>query len=121
MKKLSEYKDEEALDVLADLLDPMISILADSELKDAFNSSENKIAVVKIAIKNHKKEVMEILATLEGIPVEEYHCNIFTLPVKCLEILNDKELVDFFNMQAQEMNSENASGSAMVNIKERRK
>lgn len=94
--KLSEIKNEDALDVLADLLDPVVEIVSDEEVKKA-NENGGKLLAVKVAIKNHKKAIMTILATLDGCPVDEYECNVYTLPMKVMEILNDDNMVAFFS------------------------
>lgn len=120
MKKLSEYKDEEALDILADLLEPASEIMADPDFARAYRAN-NRMGAVKVAIKNHKRCVMEILAILDGVPVEEYHCNIFSLPVKLLSILNDRALVTGFTSQVQEMTSDITSGPATENTEENEK
>ena len=96
MKKLSEYKNEEALDLLADIIEPASTILADKSVKEAFKS-KNKFKTAKVAIKSHKKEIIEILARLDGVEPNEYHCNVFTLPATVLQILQDQQLVDFFS------------------------
>lgn len=99
--KLSEYKNEAALDLLVDIAEPAAEIFADKEITESLRRGDKKISVVKNAIKNHKKSVIEILAALDGIPVEEYSCNVFTLPAKLLEILNDKDLIEFFSSAVQ--------------------
>lgn len=99
--KLSEIKNEEAIDVLADIIEPLAEILSDKELAKAIQKKEKAIKGVSIAIKNHKSEVIQILARLDGVPVEDYSCNVFTLPIKVMELLNDKELLDFFKSQGQ--------------------
>lgn len=101
MKKLSEYKNEEALELLADLIEPAAVICADTEIANAVRSGLSKIKVVKMIIKNHKHEVIEILALLDNIPLEEYECNLLSLPSRIIEILNDEELMRFFNSQGQ--------------------
>ena len=111
--KLSEYQGEAALDILADLIEPAGEIMSDKEIGDVFK--KNRFKAIGLAIKNHKKAVMQILATMDGIPVDEYKCNVFTLPVKILEILNDPELVRLFTYQGQTGDA-NSSGSASVNI-----
>lgn len=98
--KLSDYKGEEALDIIVDLLEPMTKIMSDKEIAQAYQEV-SKLEAIKIAIKNHKKEVIEILAILDGADPKEYEVNIFTLPVKLLEILNDPELVKLFGSQGQ--------------------
>lgn len=101
--KLSEYKDEAALELLADLIEPAAEIMADKELAKMLKEGKAGLKAVSYAIKNHKEAVMQILALLEGVPVEEYHCNVLTLPAKLLEILNDKELMQLFTLQGQTM------------------
>ena len=94
--KLSEYKNEQALDILADILEPSAKIFSDKDVKKAFETGD-KIKGIKAAIKTHKTEIIEILAVLDGVPVAEYECNVLTLPVKLLEILNDTDLMSFFS------------------------
>lgn len=94
--KLSEYKNEQALDILADILEPSAKIFSDKDVKKAFETGD-KIKGIKAAIKTHKTEIIEILAVLDGVPVAEYECNVLTLPIKLLEILNDTDLMSFFN------------------------
>ena len=110
--KLSEYQGEAALDILAELIEPAGEIMADKHLGEAFK--ENRFKAIGMAIKNHKKAVMQILATMDGVPVDEYKCNVFSLPVKILEILNDPEMIQLFQYQGQTGDA-NSSGSASVN------
>ena len=114
MKRLSEFQDEEALELLADILDPVVEIAQDADVQKVFEKG-SKLPIsegVKLIIKGHASAVMQILAALDGVPFEEYHCNILSLPRKVMEIVNDKELVTFFHEQGQ-MASENTFGSAM--------
>lgn len=112
MKKLSEYKDEEALDLLAEILEPVTEIIADKEVVEEF-MKKSRIAGVITAIKKHKKAIIQCLAAMDGVPVEEYHCNILTLPKTLLAIINDKDFLTFFKSQSQEFMDEESSGSAM--------
>ena len=113
--KLSEYQGEEALDLLADLIEPAGEIMSDKEIGEVFK--ENRFKAIGMAIKNHKKAVMQIMATMDGVPVDEYKFNVFTLPLKILEILNDPELVQLFTCQGQMVDA-NSSRSASANIED---
>lgn len=113
--KLSEYQGEAALDLLADLIEPAGEIMSDKEIGEVFK--ENRFKAIGLAIKNHKKAVMQILAVLDGVPVEEYKCNVFSLPVKILEILNDPEMIQLFQYQGQTGDAK-SSGSASVNTED---
>lgn len=99
--KLSDIKDEKALDLLADIIEPAIEIMSDNEIRNAYEDKSSIPKIVKILIKKHKKSIIEILAVLDGVPVEEYHINVLTLPTKLIEILSDDVLMDFFSSQAQ--------------------
>ena len=113
--KLSEYQGEAALDVLADLIEPAGEIMSDKEIGEAFK--KNRFKAIGIAIKKHKKAVIQIMATMDGVPVDEYKCNVFTLPVKILELLNDPDLIQLFTYQGQTGDA-NASGSVSENTEE---
>ena len=57
------------------------------------------------------------MAAMDGVPVEEYKCNVFTLPVKILELLNDPDLVQLFTYQGQTGDAK-SSGSVSENTEE---
>ena len=111
--KLSEYLGEAALDILAELIEPAGEIMSDKEIGEVFK--KNRFKAIGLAIKNHKKAVMQIMAVLDGVPVDEYKCNVFSLPVKILELLNDPEMIQLFQCQGQTGDA-NSSGSASENI-----
>ena len=92
MKKLSEIKGEEALDVLAEIIEPAAEIFNDENVKNAIKVDNNKAKAAKIILKNHKKAIFTLMAALEETPVEEYKTNLFALPMLILNILNDHEL-----------------------------
>lgn len=110
--KLSEVKGEKALDMLADLIEPIMEIIEDKEVSKILKSRHNKDKVdstkiilgraVSAAIKNHKKAVITILATLDDIPVDQYECNLLSLPKKMMDIINDPAIFDLFTSQSQE-------------------
>lgn len=110
MRKLSEIQNEEALDVLADILGPVMEIAQDKNVK----AQGGKMAAIQYVIKNHKKALLMILAALDGVPYEDYNINIIQIPIKVTELLNDKDLMDFFQSQGLTISDE-SSGSATAN------
>lgn len=114
--KLSEFKGEEALDVLADLLEPIVEIMTDEKVI-ALARKNDKVETVKAAIKNHKKAVIEILATLDRQDPKTYEVNILSLPMKLLELFNDEDLMSLFRLQGQN-EEQTFSGSATENTEE---
>lgn len=106
--KLSEFKDEEALDLLADIIEPVGSILEDKEIAKIYEENKSdgfgikaKLQMISVMIRNHKSEVIEILAKLDKQDASEFHCNVLTLPKELLSLINDPVMQDFFVSQAQ--------------------
>ena len=86
--KLADIKDERALDVIADIIEPLSEISIDEEFKNAYSSGQ-KIKAVQLAIKNHKKAIIQILAVLNGVQPEEFHFTLISLPVMVMGLLNE--------------------------------
>lgn len=99
--KLSDIRNEQALDVLADIMEPTAEILADEEIKTIYRSGQPRLKLAAYVIKNHKKSVIEILARLDGEEPGTYNFSLLTLPKKVLELLNDPGLADLFTSQEQ--------------------
>lgn len=96
--KLSEIKGEKSIDVLADLIEPASTIFSDEKVQKLFSEeATNKSAIIKYLLKNYKKEIIEIVAILNGETPEKCNINVFTLPKLILEILSDEELLSFFS------------------------
>lgn len=108
---LSEIKGEDAFDVLADILDPLSAISTDEEVSRVYKT-ETRLELVKLLLKKHKREVLEIMAALDRTPVDEYEVSLVTLPAKVLELINDPALKGFFPSPEQK---ETSSGSATEN------
>lgn len=102
--KLSDYKGEAALDKLAEIIEPLTAIFADKEMQEIANSDNaNALQYIKPILKNHKKEIIEVLACLENEPVDEYKekVTLLTLPALILEFINDPEVQALFPQQHQ--------------------
>jgi len=96
MRKLSEIKGEEALDVLAEILEPIVTIVNDEEVREGFETNVAKC--VSVALKKYKKEILEIFASINGKSVEETceEIDILSLPSYIVEILNEPEIQRLF-------------------------
>lgn len=130
--KLSDYKGEEALDVLADIIEPLTFILADEDIqkmrveeqKRREEAIKNKtpfrstplIKYVTPAIKNHKPEIIQVLARLNNQTPEEYTAglSLVTLPMQVLEFINDPEIQKFFTSQSQSLETPSASSGSVT-------
>lgn len=119
MRKLSEIRGEDALDVLALIVEPAAEIMSDKEIVSAARG-EKRIKLVSLMLKTHKTEVLQIMAALDGVDYEDEITyrqyvdsqNLLSLPKALLDIVNDKDLMDLFTSQGQdEMSFGSATGS----------
>lgn len=115
--RLSDYKNEAALELFADMMDPVGRILADEEIKAAFSAQPiDKAGVVKMLMKKRSAEVLEILRLIDGGNPDTWEISFLQIPVKLMELISDSEVLMLFTPQGQ--NAESAvSGSAMEVIK----
>ena len=110
MRKLSEIKGEDALDILADLLEPL-SEFSQDKVFIAYIRAGKKIPAIKYALKTHKKALLTVMALLEGENPDTYSPSITRLPVMVLELLNDPELVMLFPSEQTVTSSGSATES----------
>ena len=113
----SEIKNEQAIEALADMFDPIVEIASDEKIVSAARSGD-KVSAVKLMLKTHSRAIFELLAAYEGVSPDEYECNMLTLPVKLLELLNRPEFNVLFPLQGQE--TQTSSGSATEGTKDKK-
>ena len=94
--KLSEIKGEKAIEVFADLLEPVGKILMDEEIRKMISEEASKMEIIKKMLKKHKKEVIEMMAIIDDVPVKDYEINFVSLPAKLIELFNDEALTQLF-------------------------
>ena len=111
--KLDEIKNEQAIELLADMFDPIMEIASDDKIVSAARS-DNKVLMVKHMLKDHARSVFELMALSEGMSADEYECNVLTLPIKLLELFNRPEFSFLFQSQGQKV-EETSFGSATEN------
>ena len=68
MKRLSDYKGEEAIDLWVDLLDLMSDILKDKKVAELVRSGKPKIELAKELLKLHKDAVVKVLLRIDSTP-----------------------------------------------------
>jgi hypothetical protein len=111
--RLSEFKGEEALDVLADIIEPITMIMTDKEIYELAKNQAQPIQYISPMIKNHKPELIQILARLDNKTVEEYNktLTLISLPKQILEMINDPEVQNLFQLQEENPAIPSASSS----------
>ena len=110
MKKLSDYKGEDALELWADLLDPFIAIDGDKKIATMLRSKMPPIATAREIIKTYKKEASQILLRIDDTPLDGLNI-IIRLVTLITEIVNDKTLQSFFGLSAEGKKEETSSGN----------
>ena len=118
MKRLSDYKGEEAIELWGDLLDPLTKILADKEIASTIKSGKPKILIAKTILVNHAKEATEILLRIDPSPIDGLNI-VLRLVSIISEIGESDELKTFFGF-AEQANKE-SSGSVTENTEEEEK
>lgn len=109
--KLSDIKGERTFDVIAEIIEPIANIAADKEaasvfvrkpLPEGMTAREFVMQRIKASIpvlmKNHKSDLITILAAIEGVTAEEYEAslNLVKLSKDAVELLNDEAFKAFF-------------------------
>ena len=115
--RLLEVKGEAAIEMLADIIDPIMEIMNDETFKNQIRSDVPKIEVAKTLIKSHSKSILEIMAIANDVPVEDYNPNIFELPNMLMDLLNSEEFTALFTSEVPSEKGE-SSGNVMENTKE---
>lgn len=109
--KLSEIKGERVFDVIADIVDPIVSIAEDKDAADLFKPKELPkgmtpweffLSRVKVSLpplmRNHKRDLAGVMAAIEGVTVDDYMRDITLgkLLSDLVSLMNDEEFTSFF-------------------------
>ena len=115
--KLSEFKDERGVEVVAQLLIPISKIVTNEKNSAARESAQkNGASLLEFAaalLQNSPRDVMDMLAVLDGKDPADYHCSAATILMDVFNMIADPELLTLFGLQRQTPAS---SGSASENI-----
>ena len=109
--RLSDFENEEALDLLAQIIEPASEIMSDQKIVGILKSGKPTLFVVAEVLKNHKKSTIEIIAAIHKKKPEEVKFNVITVTRDILDILNDPQVQQVFTSQSQNLES-TSSGSA---------
>lgn len=112
--KLSEIKGERAIDVIAELIDPIANIAQDELFKGLFSKVElpkgadaKKYAAERLRkgapamLKAHKSDIISILATINNVPVKEYaeNMSLASIFTAMMDLIDDEEFISFLSSQ----------------------
>ena len=114
MKKLSDYKGDEAIELWADLLDPLTKILGDKKVKDVIQSGKSKMEIAKEILKSHKEEAVEIMLRIDPEPIDGLNI-ILRLVAILSDIGKNDEIKSFFGYAEAVKTESESFGSATEN------
>ena len=112
--KLSDIKGEKALDVIADLIDPITNLVQDKKFK-AIVDKGNQKEVVKFILREHPKDILTVLALVNEKDPATFQPTLIELPKMVLDLMSDPDVMSLFKSQSQTEQSA-YSGSATENI-----
>lgn len=115
MKNLSDFTGEEAIELWADMYDQFAEILTDDKIIAVTTGGKVNIKeAAKLAIKEHKNALMDILTKLEA---DVNGANLFpSVIVLITEMVFGGKAGSFFGSSAQETSEEESSGNATESI-----
>ena len=116
--RLTDYENEDALDLLADIMEPAARIMADGEVQKMADGGQPALVIAPFILRNHKQEAIEIVSSLHRKKPGEYKFNAVSLLKDLVDILSDKDLLELFMPQGQNQLDMN-SGSATENTEEK--
>jgi len=109
MVRLTDYEGEEAIELWADLLDPISNIINDANIAKVIRSGKTRLVIAQEILKRHRSDAEKILLRIDPEPI-----NGLNLVVRLIAILADigsnEEIKSFFGYAAQEKMAEGSSG-----------
>ena len=117
MKRLSDYKDEEAVELWANLLDPFINIFKDEDVRGMFAAKKPSILIAQEMLKSHKKDVSAIMLIIDPTPLDGLNI-LIRLVTMINEMFEDPTLRSFFGSSAGVNKVEIPFGSATENTED---
>ena len=113
--KLADFQDNEALELLEKILDPVCTIMSDQKVTSMWKRGKRDVFLAQAVIKNHKKEIVEIIAAMHKEDPGDVHFTLPSLLKDVMDLINDPDLDAVFTLQGQRTEGE-SSGSAMGTI-----
>lgn len=93
---LSERKNVDAINFVADILEPISKLLADSEVQLILKLQIPTTLKISKILRRQPETALEIFAILDGADPETYEISALQIPMKIIEIGNDPELAQLF-------------------------
>lgn len=99
--RLSELKGEQAVEAMADLMEPLSVLLTDKEVIRLTRENAPKLQIVRALLKASPKAVIDIIAIINQEDRETYNPNTFEITKCLIDFLNEPEVSSLFFSQKQ--------------------
>lgn len=120
MKKLSDYKGDEAIELWADLLEPITEILGDPEMAKILQSKKAPLLKASAILKKYRKEAEEILLRIDPEPIDGLNI-IVRLTSILVEVGQREDIRAFFGFAGQAGTDSASGGSVTENTEDEEK
>lgn len=127
--RLSDVKGERTFEVIADIIEPIATIAEDERVAELFSGQRPKEGqtagqafmqrlrtVVPVLCKEHRDEVVAVLAAIGGTTPKEYldGCSMATLAKDVFELMTDEDFLGFLSSDE----TEGGSGTSQESTEE---
>lgn len=97
MKALLEKKNEEAFELIADLIVPVQEIALNKDVKEAREKDgATRLDVLRAVMKSCKSELIDIFALMDGEDHETYEITAMDMMKKLMDLIDNDEIMSFF-------------------------
>ena len=120
MKKLSDYKGDEAIELWADLLEPITMILGDKDLSKVLTSNKPPLLKAKAILTKYSVETEKILLRIDPEPLDGLNI-IVRLTSIIVEIGQRDDVRAFFGFAGQAQTEDESGGSVTENTEDEEK
>ena len=117
MKKLSDYKGEEAINLWANLLEPFTTILSDENVANAIRTKKAPLIIAGEILKKYQSEAIQILNCIDDSPIDGLNI-VVRLVGLLVEIGSNEEIRNFFGFAEQGKTAKGFSGSVTENTED---
>ena len=114
MKKLSDYQGEDAIELWADLLEPLTRIFGDTDIQQTLIGNASLLEKAKTILGKHKRETTEILVRIDPTPLNGMNI-IGRLMNLITEFQESGYFGDFFESQSPDETAKGSSGDVTEN------
>lgn len=115
MMKLSDHQGDEAIEMWADLLEPMTEIFTNEKVREVIQSGKPRFVIAKVILHECKNEAVEILQRIDPEPINGLNLIVRLMGILA-EVGQNEEIKSFFGYAEQAKPESKSSGLHMVSI-----